>query len=261
MARSGLGGPGRRGRSSGAVASFVLGVVLATALVSEGDPATSSDRLFHVYLGILLGYVALNVRSLLVLALAKALGADVPLMIVGSGPVLRRMAGPTRVTVLRALPLSFALLYSARREHFSRDMRLMAGTGMLAPLVGACVPAALLPGDVTAAMLAMVGHGVLRIALRKVRGSGRRTFQRVFFRTTPERDRQFYDRRWLDFNEASQAMLFGDLATETASRHPCERMARGRHGGASPTIRRTPHSRRGSRRPGCGCLRPSATRR
>jgi hypothetical protein len=62
-------------------------------------------------------------------------------------------------------------------------------------------------------MFTLVGYDTVRFALAKDRVSKRRTFHRVFFRTTPERDPQLFDPRWLDHDEAARALVFGDLAT------------------------------------------------
>lgn len=193
--------------------STALAVPTVLVLLFDEQRAAGTNQAADAFLGYLLGFLVMQCWPLITFAVARLLDAQVPLVIVGYGPIVWRRVGPSRVTLVRTLPLAFGFRHVPGREHFGRDLRLLLEVRLLGPLLPACVLAVFLPGHATVSMLAMVLYGVLNLGLRKDPGSGRRQFSRVFVHATPERDRALFDPRAGDHMNAAQALFFGDLAT------------------------------------------------
>ena len=167
MARSGRAGRAPLGAQA-AVRAALLPLVAALVVVAavarrQGDVDAASD----VYLGAMLGFGLIMASGLATFPLAMLADAEIPLVLIGVGPIVRRHVGRHRMTVLRLLPVSFFYVFGARRAHFRRDTRLLAAANVVTPPVAALALVTVLPGYVALAAVLTAGWSCLvRLAQR-----------------------------------------------------------------------------------------------
>jgi hypothetical protein len=211
LARSGSGKPWSQRQWE-----LVILVPVAVIALLTLKPAAFFQHMSQIVEGVVLASALLAFSPLVSWAVISVLGVQTIQVTIGTGPVIWRGAGRSRVVLVRTLPLGLAVRWLPGLEHFRRDVRRSIATRLFVPAVLTAIPALVFPGYVTVTTLVAAHASILAFAMTKSSPSGRRVFARVLAPARPERDPELFDPAIPMSRHANYAVSFGDL--ETAQR-------------------------------------------
>ncbi|MBR7826235.1 hypothetical protein KDK95_07980 [Actinospica sp. MGRD01-02] len=179
-------------------------------------PAGVFRHMSQIVEGAVLASALLAFSPLVSWAVISVLGVQIIQITIGTGPVIWRGAGRSRVVLVRTLPLGLAVRSLPGLEHYRRDVRRSVATRFFVPAVLTVIPALVFPGYVTVTTLVAAYASIMGFAMTKSSSSGRRVFARILAPARPERDPELFDPAIAMSRHANYAVSFGDL--ETAQR-------------------------------------------
>lgn len=198
----------RRRRALVVLPSVIVFYIFAVPLLNYGWPR-SGVVLAAAGIAILAGLL----RHFLILLVMSCLGARAVRMRIGAGPCVGFRVTPVRVLTFHAIPITISCSYLPRVRHYGRDLRIMNGTAVLAPLVLNLLGSLLLPSY--AFPLSLV-FGIMFTgadAVTRAPNSSRSLGTRAFRRASAAEDPQFGDPEWGHVAHGLIAAAFGDLGT------------------------------------------------